>query len=212
MLLLSLIMLLNLQSCGKNDILPTHDIKKTFGFNYDDKMNNLDDEIEALKKRVSNLESQVAININNISSIQSDILSINADIESLELLIEDLSQDVDANSTSIALLQSQVTNHNSRLTSLEALVNSIQTTTNGLVADVAQLESHENIVEFIDPCGDWAGGYDEVILKTSSGKFLAYFENGSRRFLSLLEKNVNYMVTDGSGCRFYINNSNQVIF
>lgn len=208
MKILGLFFLILLQACGKNDVLPTHDIKKTFGFNYDDKMNNLDDEIAALKKRVANLESQVATNINNISSIQSDILSIDADIESLELLIEDLSQDVDGNSTAIALLQSQITNHNSRLTSLEALVNSLQTTTNGLVADVAQLEGYENIVEVIDFCGD-ARGFDEVGLRTSSNKILVYFENGGNRFLSVLTPG-SYRTTDGSNCNFRVHGNMSV--
>ena len=210
MLLLVLsLMLLNLQSCGKNDILPTHDIKKTFGFNYDDKMNNLDDEIEALKKRVGVLEAQMETNISNINLIQSDIDSIVLDIDSLQSVVDALENSVEDNSAAIALLQSQIVNHNSRITSLESLVASLQTTTNNLLVDVAQLESNENIVEFIDPCGNWSGGYDEVILKTSSGKLLAYFENGSRRFLSLLTPG-SYRVTDGSNCNFTVHGNMSV--
>jgi prefoldin subunit 5 len=194
-------MLLNLQSCGKNDILPTHDIKKTFGFNYDD-------EIEALKKRVGTLEAQMQTNISNISLIQSDIDSIELDIDSLQSVITTLEMHVEDNSAAIALLQSQIINHSSRITSLESLVASLQTTTNNLLVDVAQLENNENIVQFIDPCLD-GPGFDEVLLKTSSGKLVAYFETGSKRFLSLLTPG-SYRTTDQQGCNFTVHGNMSV--
>jgi len=61
------------------------------------------------------------------------------------------------------------------------------------------------IVEFIDPCGDNPGHFDEVVLKLSTGELLAYFESGSHRFLSLI-RNGNYRTTDVQNCAFSVNN------
>jgi len=57
--------------------------------------------------------------------------------------------------------------------------------------------------EVINPCGDQVGQYDEVILKLSSGQVVAFFEQGDKRFLSILD-NGTYMTTDVQACRFSI--------
>jgi hypothetical protein len=64
--------------------------------------------------------------------------------------------------------------------------------------------TNNTVVEFKDPCGNGVG-YDEVLMKTQNGKFVAYFEDGGRRFLSVLE-NGTYRTTDQSRCNFTVNN------
>lgn len=71
------------------------------------------------------------------------------------------------------------------------------------VQRLAELESNDSIVEFIDPCGDNVGKFDEVLMVTSSGSIVAYFESGNKRFLTVLP-NGNYRTTDVQACRFSI--------
>ena len=60
-------------------------------------------------------------------------------------------------------------------------------------------------VDFIDPCGDNPGHFDEIILVTQGGDFVSYFESGNKRFLTILECGVNYITTDAQQCNFSIN-------
>jgi hypothetical protein len=89
-------------------------------------------------------------------------------------------------------------------TSLVSAQNTLQSQLNDAVSDIAVLKGYENIVEFYDPCGDGAG-YDEIILKTSSGKLIAYFEIGSKRFLTVLTDG-SYRTTDSQECVFTVLN------
>lgn len=67
------------------------------------------------------------------------------------------------------------------------------------------------ITELIDPCGDNPNQFDEIILKLHDGSFVAYFENGSNRFLSTIG-NGNYQTTDAQSCQFSITNNNEISF
>jgi hypothetical protein len=66
------------------------------------------------------------------------------------------------------------------------------------------------VIKFIDPCGD-SSSYDEVILRMSSGELVAYFEDGSRRFLSILSPGV-YQTTDAQKCIFKVTNDMEVVW
>lgn len=77
-----------------------------------------------------------------------------------------------------------------------------QVNINILTAQLAVLQGYDSIVEMIDPCGP-SHSYDEVLLKTSSGKYVAYFEQGSKRFLTVLVDGT-YQTTDEQGCMFKI--------
>lgn len=79
----------------------------------------------------------------------------------------------------------------------------LQGEVNSLVASLAVLQGYDSIISMVDPCGD-SLGYDEVLLVTVSGKYIAYFEQGSNRFLSVLGDG-NYRTTDSQACNFSIN-------
>lgn len=69
-----------------------------------------------------------------------------------------------------------------------------------------------SIVEVIDPCGNAAGVYDEVILKMANGTLIASFSennNGKNTRLSVLPQG-NYQTTDGTSCNFSVSNTNNV--
>lgn len=135
-----------------------------------------DKRLSELEKRLNELE--VAFN--------SNVATVNA----LSALVSVL----DANT-----YQAQIDSINSQISTLQGQTVVIQ-------SQVTTLTVQENIVEFADPCGDDPGAFDEVILKTSSGKFVAYFESGGDRFLTILS-NGSYRTTDNQRCNFTVNGS-----
>lgn len=63
-------------------------------------------------------------------------------------------------------------------------------------------------VDIIDPCGQ-EGNYDEVILVTNAGQFVAYFaQNGAanQARLTILVEGPTYKTTDGTNCKFKVEN------
>jgi hypothetical protein len=134
-------------------------------------------------------------------------------MESISNDLEYLSQDVENNAAQIAITSASLStlqgNINANLVTLLAL----STTVNTLNGNVIALDSalSKTIVATIDPCNDYPGHFDEVILKTRDGKFLAYFEDGGKRFLSLLSPG-NFQTTDFQRCNFTITNSKTLTF
>lgn len=59
------------------------------------------------------------------------------------------------------------------------------------------------IIEVIDPCGKQAI-HDEVLIRLADGRLLAYFENGNKRYLTILNPNTVYTTTDGTSCTVVI--------
>lgn len=65
------------------------------------------------------------------------------------------------------------------------------------------------VTEIIDPCGDAAGIYDEVILRLSSGQLLASVSDntsGKNTRFSIIPAG-SYTTTDGSHCNFTVNSN-----
>lgn len=91
---------------------------------------------------------------------------------------------------------------------LSALIQNAQNSANQVLVQLAALQSEQRIVAILDPCGD-SPGYDEIILRTNTGKLLAYFEQGPQRFLTIVGTG-NYATTDGSSCSFSVNSQGQL--
>lgn len=114
-----------------------------------------------------------------------------------------LSAAIASNTLNIDALQTQ---YNSTLLTIVSINSAIAS----LSGQVSVLQSNESIVELLDPCGDMPGQFDEVLLRTSSGKVIAYFETGSKRFLSVLTPNQSYSTTDVQGCAFSVNSNGEL--
>lgn len=97
-----------------------------------------------------------------------------------------------------------------QITSLTSTVSGLQTTVTAQVSNIVTLQTNENITAFHDFCGTKAGVYNEIGMVTSSGKIVAYFENGSSRFLSVL-KDGSYITSDGTACYFTVSGNGTVI-
>ncbi len=136
-------------------------------------------------------------------------------LKDLEAAVTSLKQQVVYNVQLIELHTLQLLNLNSSTTNLESQtqnltteISSLQSEVNEALVDIAELQNSESVKEVIDPCGD-GPGYDEVILRTRSGKLLVYFRSGANEFLTLLVPG-NYQTTDGTNCAFTVNSQLKV--
>lgn len=67
-----------------------------------------------------------------------------------------------------------------------------------------------SVTEIVDPCGDHAGHFDEVLLKMYNGDIVAYFkDNGSREFLTIIGAG-NYQTTDKQKCNFSVDSNRNI--
>lgn len=133
-----------------------------------------------------------------------------ARLSELERRLNELQISFNSNVATINALSSLVSvldaaDYQDQIDAINAQISALQGQTVVIQTQVTTLSVQENIVEFIDPCGD-GPGFDEVILKTSSGKFVAYFENGGDRFLTVIT-NGSYRTTDAQRCNFTVSGS-----
>lgn len=168
------------EACA-GDLDPLCDI--TLGHDRDtkdqDDIKELETEIDEVNEQLLDLHEAL---VNYLDSLEEDIVD----------LIEEQNEDAQEEITTILEQQDATQDHINTITS-----------------EIAELQGYENIVEFIDPCGD-GSGFDEVLLRTSSGQLVAYFQQGGNRFLTLLEPG-NYRTTDNQRCNFTITSDFEVV-
>jgi uncharacterized coiled-coil protein SlyX len=194
-----LITLLILASCGKRHIRRTE--YKENPFNNAKNEKRLDD----LETRVASIEKDIKSSITNMAELSNSINSLETDLQNLN---DELDQSNAEDGQDIQdLIDATTANYNN----LIAIVNSLQDQVDDNISDLVALQENNSVVEYLDPCGDKPNAYDEIILKTSQGDFVAYFEQGNKRFLTKLEKNVQYQTTDSQACLFKIDNDGNLI-
>lgn len=66
------------------------------------------------------------------------------------------------------------------------------------------------VIEVIDPCGD-GPNYDEVVLRLADRSLIAYFQNGTQRFLVKLTPGT-YVTTDAQQCTFQVDNDLNIVY
>jgi hypothetical protein len=208
-LILGILLLTTLTSCGVVEGLSKNcgnDINEFCTFAFGDKDKEQDKQIA--DNTFKNNEQDA-----RLKALEEQNLQLISSMESISNDLEYLSQDVENNAAQIAITSASLTtlqgNVNANLVTLLAL-NTTVTTLNGNVVALDSALS-KTIVATIDPCNDYPGHFDEVILKTRDGKFLAYFEDGGKRFLSLLSPGV-FVTTDKQACIFTVTNNGTLTF
>jgi hypothetical protein len=93
-----------------------------------------------------------------------------------------------------------------QVNALSLTIDSMQEQVNANTVQLAELELEDPIIEYIYPCGLWVDHFNEILMLTRSGAYVAYFESGANRFLTTLKDNTTYRLTDGSNCTFTIQN------
>lgn len=66
-----------------------------------------------------------------------------------------------------------------------------------------------SITEMKDPCGNQPG-FDEILLKTASGYWIAHFASGANQFLTILTPGT-YVTTDTTRCMFTLDNNGTIV-
>lgn len=174
--------------------------------------------IQATEASITSLQTQVNTQMTLINqqsatsqSLQSQ-LDLNVAYEQYLLsLINSNSGNISSLQTNLTLVQSNLTSLQGQLTVTNANVSNRQTQINQLIINLATLSNQDVVVQYIYPCGPRVGYFNEILLKTKSGKYLAYFESGSNRFLTELLFGRRYGLTDGSNCSFTIDNTGNIV-
>ena len=147
----------------------------------------------------------------------NDVHELQADVDQLQRENSEQQTEIDALNARLLALESSIAVDIAVLqatdTTLQNQINNMQTAINNqlvqlttLQASVLQLQAADNVNMLLDPCGN-APGFDEVLLRMTSGKVVAYFESSGKRFLSVLTPNQAYVTTDGSNCQFSVDSA-----
>jgi prefoldin subunit 5 len=177
-LIKTLVLLTLLISCGKRE--PLTQLGEMGEFTFDQTGKMLEKVIRTpriIGRKLLGIENDVDKLEERDSYLKNQIDNLVLDVNELYSLIDNLETNQDSLEQSISLFNARIT----------------------------ELETNDSIVEFIDPCGDNPNQFDEVLMVTSGGNYIAYFQQGNRRFLTVLP-NGNYMTTDRQECRFSIVN------
>jgi len=157
------------------------------------------EDIESIEVVIAAIQSDLSDAESKIDENSSDIDDLGEGLEDLEGDLETVEQFVKRNARKLKRINKRVKNLKKRD---RKLLRRIQRAERAIrrVARIARA----NEVSILNPCG--SQGQDEVLIKVGSEVF-AYFESGSRRFLSVLQPNRQYRTTDGFRCSFSITSS-----
>ena len=161
-------------------------------------------EVDSDQNKVNQaLAAEVASIKQTLDNLIVDVRFIQSQLETNNVLLTLLRQDINSNYELIQALEVNTIALEDRLNYQQVIINNHQ-------IELANLANEDSVVEYIDPCNN-GPGFDEVLLHTRSGKYIAYFESGSNRFLTVLQPNVSYRNTDTQKCYFNINNDGQIV-
>ena len=135
--------------------------------------------------------------------------AINMQVAALQASLTETATNIDTLSNQLDVLTSDQNSTQTQVDNLEALIEALQNQTIAMQTSIVTLQLQDGVVEYLDPCGQ-GSGYNEVLLKTTSGKVIAFFESGGNRFLTILVQNTNYRTTDADKCYFYIDSNGQL--
>lgn len=159
--------------------------------------NAQDDRLSNVEGRVNELEGKVSANTVSIANLSNSLADSVTSIASLREELEQSSAD-QANALEASIAEATATSN-----SLTALIEALQGQTTALLAKQAALELEERVVAIYDPCPLVAStGFTESFFLMSSGKYVAYFEEGGKRFLTVLKTGTAYRTTDKRACVF----------
>lgn len=160
-------------------------------------LDNAENRINEVETRLADLEGKVSANTTSINSLSASLTSTN---NSISLLEQDLAE---ADQAFTEELQNSIAEATANSNSLLAMIETLQGQTTTLLAKQAALELEDRVIGIYDPCPLVSStGFKESLFRMSSGKLVAYFEDGSKRFLSVLKTNMTYRTTDSRACLF----------
>lgn len=156
-------------------------------------------DVASIKKELETMQTMLDMSIQDISLYQQQLTT-------LQSLVAILQVSTINNEENITDLQEQIDTLNDRIDYQQVIVNNMQIELGNLAI------SGDPIVEYYDPCNN-GPGFDEVLMRTRSGKYIAYFEEtgSSKRFLTILQPGSNYVTSDTQKCYFTLNSDGQIV-
>jgi hypothetical protein len=155
---------------------------------------------------------------NRVGDLEVKIFDIENEVTANKVSLDDLNESLEGTkeALSIALLELQVADEenaealqeainegNRSYSTLIGLIQALQSQTTILLIKQAALELEDRVVAIYDPCPLVSStSFKESFFLMSSGRYVAYFEDGNRRFLSVLKTGVTYRTTDARACIF----------
>jgi chromosome segregation ATPase len=162
------------------------------------------DDIESIEVVIAAIQSDLSDAESRIDENSSDIDELGEGLEDLEGDLETVEQFVKRNSRKLKRINKKIKKLKKRD---RKLLRRIQRTERA-VRRIARI-TRANQVSILNPCGDQSSE-DEVVIKVGNEVF-AYFEKGSKRFLSVLIPNKGYRTTDGFSCNFSITSDGNLV-
>lgn len=140
---------------------------------------------------------------------EARLAELNRQVAALTVSMNSTVSSIEAFSSELGVLASTQGSTTDQIETLEDLIVTLQNQVLFMQTSIVNLQLQDGVVAYLDPCGA-ASGYNEILLKTSSGKIVAFFESGGNRFLTILAQNTNYRTTDADKCYFFIDSNNQL--
>ena len=204
--LICLSVIMTLVSCGEVKDLgqglidfPSEVAKDLLRIDESDNVDILqENSLNTLESRVSALERANKANSNLIAINSSNIGNNIDEIATIDGILIDLQVQIDGIESTLLNLDASQTTQNSQIASILNDLTSIENS-----VTLLEQAAEKAIKEIIDPCGDKVGKFDEILLVLNSGEIVAYFEQGGKRFLTVLSDG-NYRTTDAQRCNFSV--------
>lgn len=206
-----LVILCGIASCAPVNEMCAHNeqgmgvaCRSVFGYDYEGKemLAKHEGDIQSLKTRVSIIEANIqslffqADLLTKQIQIDNDLLNVySASSGTMEIEVTNVLNSISSLQTQIVTLQTQVNNQLTQLVSMSLTVE--------------ELQANVHVVEVYDFCGNKPGHLNEVGLKLSNGKIMAYFEGNDGERLIVLNAG-SYVTTDGTNCHFTVNANGEI--
>lgn len=143
------------------------------------------------------ISNQLALHMGQIYQLQNELGALQASLVQLQ----------DEEAADVAALQALIDGLEADINAQSALVSALQVQSNANQIILAQLQGYGMVVEIVNPCGDQPG-FDEVLLRLSTGQIIASFSDNASgantRFTTI--GNGSYSTTDGTNCAFTVLN------
>lgn len=150
-----------------------------------DELNDLDNRVNEVENRILELDNKI---MNNGRIIERMYTNLQTQINQ-----------------TFAELEADDEKFNAEKNNVLAMIETLQAQTTELVAKQAALELEDRVIGVFDPCPSVSSnGFKESFFQMSSGKIVAYFEDGGKRFLTVLKTGTAYRTTDSRACTFTI--------
>lgn len=171
--------------------------------------------IEGLSKNCQGSDIEDSCNIilgERDNEQDADLATVDGRVTYLEQQLNVLKKQINDNRVTLNSLESSGSADAAVLSALGAAVTAQTVQAANLELRTANLEAQDTIVDYVTFCGPAQPGvYQEIGMRTKSGKIVAYFQSGADNRLVTLVPNTLYQSTDSQHCSFSVTPNGTVV-